>query len=341
MVVLSSVVFVSPSSTPRWWWRMGWLLMVVMLLEILRLPFVEQQQPPNTPTTTPTTTTGSSLTFVHGLSAPLSRPPASTSSITSSSTVSSVSSNLLSRRDVFITTAGVGTAVATTTVQSNAGIMVPNKASASALDDGNLTRNATPRSPLLSLSSSSSSSSFRIPRVGYSLYNTPKEQVTRCVEVALRSGVQYFDFGTHYGTNREVGHALAQYIQRGPTQFAAVQQATATTTKNNNTQQKKNEKAYPELRPLMDAAYRYTHEQMTKFEKPDHNQKNAHHCGTVARLAPNNNNNNDDDGRTYFYRIKFPMRNNRRIPDKFKPGCRRPSTQWTWTILIWYRFIHP
>merc|ERR1711865_257703 len=94
-------------------------------------------------------------------------------------------------------------------------------------------------------------------------------------EVALRSGVQYFDVGTQYGTNREVGHALAQYIQRGPTQFAVQQQAKATKTKNNNTQPKKKEKAYPELLPLMDAAYHYTHEQMTKFENADHNPKRS------------------------------------------------------------------
>jgi diketogulonate reductase-like aldo/keto reductase len=51
-----------------------------------------------------------------------------------------------------------------------------------------------------------------IPRVGYSLYKTPSEQVGRAVSLALRSGVRHFDVATQYGSNKEFAKAVSTYL---------------------------------------------------------------------------------------------------------------------------------
>jgi diketogulonate reductase-like aldo/keto reductase len=54
-----------------------------------------------------------------------------------------------------------------------------------------------------------------IPRVGYSFYKTPTDQVGLCAALALRAGVRHFDVATQYGTNEEVGKVLQVYIKSG------------------------------------------------------------------------------------------------------------------------------
>ncbi len=63
------------------------------------------------------------------------------------------------------------------------------------------------------------SSSVYIPRVGYSLYKTPLEQVPRCVALALRAGIRHFDLATLYGSNSMMSKPLQQYLNGG---FAAL-----------------------------------------------------------------------------------------------------------------------
>jgi Aldo/keto reductase family len=50
---------------------------------------------------------------------------------------------------------------------------------------------------------------LEIPRVGYSLYKTPVEQVEECIALALRAGIRQFDCATDYRTNAAVGAALS------------------------------------------------------------------------------------------------------------------------------------
>lgn len=57
--------------------------------------------------------------------------------------------------------------------------------------------------------------SISIPRIGYSLYKTPIDQVPKCMELALQAGVQHFDVASLYGTNNEVGLALKSYLRNG------------------------------------------------------------------------------------------------------------------------------
>jgi 2,5-diketo-D-gluconate reductase A len=54
-------------------------------------------------------------------------------------------------------------------------------------------------------------SQVQIPRIGYSLYKTPAEQVADGVALALDAGVRHFDVATAYGTTEIVGQALKQY----------------------------------------------------------------------------------------------------------------------------------
>jgi len=58
-------------------------------------------------------------------------------------------------------------------------------------------------------------STIQIPRVGYSLYKTDPSQVDRCVRIALYAGIRYFDVGSQYGSNEEVGKVLTSYIWNG------------------------------------------------------------------------------------------------------------------------------
>lgn len=56
---------------------------------------------------------------------------------------------------------------------------------------------------------------LRLPRVGYSLYKTPSEQVARGTLLALKAGIKHFDIGSDYGTNEEVAKALRHYLNVG------------------------------------------------------------------------------------------------------------------------------
>ena len=47
-------------------------------------------------------------------------------------------------------------------------------------------------------------STIQIPRVGYSLYKTAPEQVSRCTAIALRTGIRHFDVASLYGSNTEI-----------------------------------------------------------------------------------------------------------------------------------------
>lgn len=93
--------------------------------------------------------------------------------------------------------------------------------------------------PLLSLATPSS---VDIPRVGYSLFKTPREQAERGTALALFAGVTHFDLATQYGSTPDVAKALGVYIGGGR---RALLQGTLG-----------NEK--PELLELCDAAYRAT-----------------------------------------------------------------------------------
>jgi diketogulonate reductase-like aldo/keto reductase len=54
-----------------------------------------------------------------------------------------------------------------------------------------------------------------IPRVGYSLYKTPADQVPDGVALALKAGIRHFDCASQYGTNEIVGKTLTDYVQTG------------------------------------------------------------------------------------------------------------------------------
>ena len=55
-------------------------------------------------------------------------------------------------------------------------------------------------------------STLRIPRVGYSLYKTKPEEVTRCIQLALRCGIRHFDTATSYGSIDEAHVAFERYL---------------------------------------------------------------------------------------------------------------------------------
>jgi diketogulonate reductase-like aldo/keto reductase len=69
-------------------------------------------------------------------------------------------------------------------------------------------------SPLLPIRGAKSSTLY-IPRVGYSLYKTVPEQVSRCVALALRCGIRHFDVATQYESNSVIGKTLQQYLNGG------------------------------------------------------------------------------------------------------------------------------
>ncbi|KAL3759613.1 hypothetical protein ACHAWU_009760 [Discostella pseudostelligera] len=69
-------------------------------------------------------------------------------------------------------------------------------------------------SPLLPIRGAKSTTQY-IPRVGYSLYKTPLEQVSRCVALALRCGIRHFDVATQYESNSVIGKTLQQYLNGG------------------------------------------------------------------------------------------------------------------------------
>jgi diketogulonate reductase-like aldo/keto reductase len=88
-------------------------------------------------------------------------------------------------------------------------------------------------------SASSTNVNFlNIPRVGYSLYKTPIDQVERCTEIALRSGIYHIDVATQYSSNVEVGKAIHKYLKDGRDKLCV-------------------EKEKPELIELMDQSYQY------------------------------------------------------------------------------------
>jgi diketogulonate reductase-like aldo/keto reductase len=56
---------------------------------------------------------------------------------------------------------------------------------------------------------------IQIPRVGYSLYKTAPELVSRCTAIALRAGVRHFDVASLYGSNAEIAAPLKMYLGNG------------------------------------------------------------------------------------------------------------------------------
>jgi len=71
-------------------------------------------------------------------------------------------------------------------------------------------------SPFLSLRGGrNGQSTIQIPRVGYSLYKTSPDLASRCVSLALRSGVRHFDVGTLYGSNAEIAKPIKLYLDNG------------------------------------------------------------------------------------------------------------------------------
>jgi len=71
-------------------------------------------------------------------------------------------------------------------------------------------------SPFLSIRGGrNGQSTIQIPRVGYSLYKTSPDLASRCVSLALRSGVRHFDVGTLYGSNSEIAKPIKLYLDNG------------------------------------------------------------------------------------------------------------------------------
>ncbi|KAL7451968.1 hypothetical protein ACHAWC_003723 [Mediolabrus comicus] len=58
-------------------------------------------------------------------------------------------------------------------------------------------------------------STIQIPRVGYSLYKTAPEQVSRCITISLRAGIRHFDVASLYGSNTEIAVPLKMYLDNG------------------------------------------------------------------------------------------------------------------------------
>ena len=74
------------------------------------------------------------------------------------------------------------------------------------------TDNSDP-SPLLSIRGGrGGKSTLSIPRVGHSLYKTKPEEVARCIRLALRCGIRYFDTATGYGSLDEARVAFEKYL---------------------------------------------------------------------------------------------------------------------------------
>lgn len=69
--------------------------------------------------------------------------------------------------------------------------------------------------PLLSIRGKAVGGRIKIPRVGYSLYKTKPELVSRSTALALRAGIRHFDLATSYGTTTEVAKVLKQYLANG------------------------------------------------------------------------------------------------------------------------------
>jgi len=71
-------------------------------------------------------------------------------------------------------------------------------------------------SPFLSIRGGrNGQSNIQIPRVGYSLYKTSPDIASRCVSLALRSGVRHFDVGTLYGSNAQIAKPIKLYLDNG------------------------------------------------------------------------------------------------------------------------------
>ena len=63
---------------------------------------------------------------------------------------------------------------------------------------------------------------LQIPRVGFSLYKTAPELVSRCTAIALRAGVRHFDVASLYGSNADIAVPLKLYIGNGQKGLAKV-----------------------------------------------------------------------------------------------------------------------
>ena len=71
-------------------------------------------------------------------------------------------------------------------------------------------------SPLMSIrGGKNGKTTTQIPRVGYSLYKTAPEQVSRCTALSLRAGIRHFDVASLYGSNTEIAVPLKMYLDNG------------------------------------------------------------------------------------------------------------------------------
>ena len=111
--------------------------------------------------------------------------------------------------------------------------------------------------PLLTIRGAKKEGTLKIPRVGYSFYKTPQDQVARCTSLALLAGVRHFDVASQYGTNKEIGMTLKQYLDIGISGISV-----------------KDEK--PELLQLLDATN----------EKGEQHARDTGGLGFPASLAP-------------------------------------------------------
>lgn len=69
--------------------------------------------------------------------------------------------------------------------------------------------------PLLTIRGAKKEGTIKIPRVGYSFYKTPQDQIARCTSLALLAGVRHFDVASQYGTNQEISMPLKRYLDIG------------------------------------------------------------------------------------------------------------------------------
>jgi len=113
-----------------------------------------------------------------------------------------------------------------------------------------------PVAPILSMvrNSQGRSMELEIPRVGYSFYNTPIEQVGRCTDLALRSGIFYLDLATQYGSTQEIGNSIRKYLNFGRYQLG-IQET-------------------PEIQNLADKAYQY-YDETKRASMPEDDGKSS------------------------------------------------------------------
>jgi len=124
------------------------------------------------------------------------------------------------------------------------------------IDEITVKEELVPVSPILSMvrNSKGRSMELEIPRVGYSFYNTPIDQVGRCTDIALRSGVFYLDLATQYGSTQEIANSIRKYLNFGRYQLG-IQET-------------------PELQNLADKAYQY-YDETKRASMPDEDKSSS------------------------------------------------------------------